>query len=77
MTGQKRLSDHQITVDKDDHIALSVIYSAITTFSRTTVLLFHQTNMGETINVPTQPCGDVIGGAVVDDNHLVLIKSIR
>jgi hypothetical protein len=54
-----------------------VIDSAITPFRRTTVLLFHQTNMGETIHLPKQPCGGAIGGAVVDDNHLVLIKSIR
>ena len=49
-----------------------MVNAAITTFSRSAMLLFHKADMGKVSCVLTQPVGSAIAGTVIDDNHFVV-----
>ena len=74
MGRQKGLSDHEVTVDENDHVTTGMINAAVAALRRTTVLLLNQADMGKKPRLGPQPQWGSIGGAVVDHDDFVLLQ---
>ena len=74
MAAQKGWGDHQIAVDKDDHIAPGILHTTIAPLGGTAMVLLDQPHMGQVIGLSFQPGNGRIGGAIVNKHDLKPLK---
>ena len=77
MVPQKVRHHHQITIDKDDHLAMGVINAKVAADGGPAMFLADQADMGQCCCLPLNPLDRAVGGAVVHQDHLKRITGIQ